>query len=108
MNVDYQCSRCKEKFPFGQIRYDRNQKIVCLKCLGILEKERQRKDQMSAADFIKLNFICMNCRFKFSVTKGSRQALKCPYCNNTQLMQVKKYKDENDLITESMDERFDY
>jgi LSD1 subclass zinc finger protein len=108
MNVEYQCTRCKGKFPFNQIRYDRNQKLVCFTCLGILEKEQQQKDRMSAQDFVKLHFICMNCRFKFSFTKGSQKKLKCPYCNGTQLMQVKKYKDENDLIQESMDERFDY
>ncbi len=108
MNADYQCTRCKAKVPFNQVRYDRSQKLVCFTCLGILEKEEKRKEQMRAADFAKVHFICMNCRFKFSITKGSRQKLQCPYCQKTQLMQVKKYKDENDLISESMDEKFDY
>ncbi len=108
MSPDYQCTRCKEKVPFNQIRYDKNQKIVCLKCLGILQKEEKRKEQLSAADYIKVHFICMKCRFKFSVTRGAIRKVQCPYCQGTQLMHVKKYKDENDLITEAMDERFDY
>jgi DNA-directed RNA polymerase subunit RPC12/RpoP len=108
MDAQYQCTRCKAKMPFSQVRYDRNQKLVCYTCLGILEKEQQAKDRMSAQDFAKVNFICMKCRFKFSFTKGSHRKLACPYCQGTQLMQVKKYKDENDLISESMDERFDY
>lgn len=108
MDAEYQCTRCKEKVPFNQVRYDRSQKLVCFKCLGILEKEAKAQDRLSAADFVKLSFFCMKCRYKFSFTKGSQKALKCPYCNGTQLMQVKKYKTENDLITESMDERFDY
>ncbi len=105
---DYLCSRCREKFTFEQIRYDRSHKIVCKGCLGILEKEEEQKDRMGAKDYEKIRFICMDCRFKFSIRRGSRQALKCPYCNKTALMQVKKYKDENDLISESMHERFDY
>ena len=104
----YLCARCREKFPFEQIRYDRNHKIVCKGCLDVLEKEEQRKNLMSARDYEKVRFICMECRFKFSVKRGSAQALKCPYCNKTRLMQVKKYKDENDLIGEAMDPRFDY
>ena len=105
---DYLCTRCREKFSFEQIRYDRNHKIVCKGCLGILDQEEKRKGLMRARDFEKIRLICMDCRFKFSVKRGSQQAIKCPYCNKTHLMLVKKYKDENDLIKESMHERFDY
>jgi LSD1 subclass zinc finger protein len=108
MASEYLCTRCKAKTPFNQVRYDKNQKLVCFTCLGFLEKEEKRKERMSASDYAKLHFICMKCRYKFSFTKGSRRAVGCPYCQSTQLMQVKKYKDENDLISESMDERFDY
>jgi len=108
MEAEYICTRCKSRVPFNQVRYDRNQKLVCFSCLGILEKEHKKEDQLRAADFAKIHLICMKCRYKFSITKGSRQKVQCPYCNGTQLMQVKKYKDENDLINESMDERFDY
>src|SRR3989338_3657689 len=105
--TEYMCSRCRGKFPFGQIRYDRSHHIVCKDCLGVQEADDKRKQQMTARDFEKLNYICVRCRYKFSITRGARQALKCPYCAGTQLMQVKKYKDENDLISESLDERFD-
>ena len=55
-----------------------------------------------------IKFICVSCRFKFSVKKGSQKTIKCPYCGKTRLMLVKKYKDENDLIKDSSDPRFDY
>jgi len=105
---EYLCTRCREKFLFEQIRYDRNNKLVCKGCLGILEKEEEQKERMKAKDFEKVNFICLSCRFKFSIRKNTQQRLKCPYCNKTQLMHVKKYKTEDDLIGESADERFDY
>ena len=105
---DYLCTRWREKFPFEQIRYDRNNKLVCKGCLGILEKEEAKKERMNAQDFAKIHFICLNCRFKFSIRRNAQQKLKCPYCNKTALMHVKKYKNEDDLINEAMDERFDY
>jgi DNA-directed RNA polymerase subunit RPC12/RpoP len=108
MAEDYLCTRCREKFSFDKIRYDRNHKIVCKGCLGILEREEAQKERMGARDFEKVNFICLNCRFKFSVRRSSQQNLKCPYCNKTALMHVKKYKTEDDLISEATDERFDY
>jgi len=106
----YTCSRCKLEFDFDNIKYDDNNKLICVECLA-KQKKTEKKEKLSvekAGDGEKINFICVSCRFKFSVTKGSQQALKCPFCGKTKLMIVKKYKDENDLIKDSMDPRFDY
>ena len=106
----YTCSRCKKEFNFDNIRYDRDHSLMCVGCLGKRDK-LEKKEKLSVEESKEqesIKFICTSCRFKFSIKKGSPKALKCPYCGKTKLMLVKKYKDENDLITESLDERFDY
>ena len=106
----YTCSRCKREFNFGNVKYDENNKLICLECLE-KQKKIQKKEKLAlekAEEGQSVNFICVSCRFKFSVRKGSAKALKCPYCSKTKLMLVKKYKDENDLIKDSSDSRFDY
>ncbi len=105
----YMCSRCKREFNFTNIKYDKDNSLICVECLGkqqAIEKKKfhaEKPEEQKATDF-----ICVSCRFKFSVKKGSPKALKCPFCGKTKLMVVKKYKDENDLIKDSMDARFDY
>ena len=106
----YTCSRCKREFNFDSIKYDSNNKLICVECLGkqgaIEKKEKLKLERAGEGEAIK--FICVSCRFKFSVKKGSSRDIKCPYCSKTKLMLVKKYKDENDLIKDSSDPRFDY
>jgi len=105
----YTCSRCKREFNFNNIKYDENKKLVCIECMEkTQELSKKRVASEKADDNEPINFICVSCRFKFSVKKGSSKAIKCPFCGKTKLMLVKKYKDENDLIKDSMDPRFDY
>ena len=106
----YTCSRCRKEFNFDNIKYDENNRLICVECLEkqkkIERKERLKLEKAGEGEAIK--FICASCRFKFSVKKDSAKALKCPYCSKTKLMLVKKYKDEDDLIKDAMDPRFDY
>lgn len=106
----YTCTRCKRDFDFDNIKYDHNNKLICVECLGKQQKlEKKEKLSVEKADEGQpIKFICVNCRFKFNVKKGSQKEIKCPFCGKTKLMLVKKYKDENDLINDSMDPRFDY
>ncbi len=106
----YTCTRCKREFNFDSIKYDDNHRLICVECLG-KQKKLEKKEKLSiekAGEGEAINFICVSCRFKFSVKKGSAKEIKCPFCGKTKLMLVKKYKDENDLIRDSMDPRFDY
>lgn len=106
----YTCSRCKKEFNFDNIKYDENNKLICINCLD-KQKKLEKKEKLSLEKTKEdqlINFICASCRFKFSLRKGSPKSIKCPYCNKTKIMIVKKYKDENDLIRDSMDPRFDY
>lgn len=105
----YTCTRCKREFNFNNIKYDEDKKLICVECLA--KKQKLAKKSIShekPEDNEQVNFICVSCRFKFSIRKGSQKAVKCPYCGKTKLMIVKKYKDENDLIKDSEDHRFDY
>lgn len=106
----YACSRCKREFNFDNIRYDKNNKLICVECLEKQHKvEKKEKLSLEKADSgEEIKFICVSCRFKFSVKKGSPKTIKCPYCGKARLMLVKKYKDEDDLIKDSSDPRFDY
>ena len=82
--------------------------MVCVECLSKRQamKKKSEFEKTEADESVKM--ICLSCRFKFSVRKSSLQALRCPYCAKTKLMVVKKYKDEDDLIKDSMNPRFDY
>ncbi len=106
----YTCSRCKKEFNFNNIKYDEDKSLVCVHCLEkkqkLEKKEKLRLEKPEEQESI--NFICMGCRFKFSIRKGSPKVLRCPYCGKTRLMRVKKYKDEDDLIRDSTDPRFSY
>ena len=106
----YTCSRCRNEFDFDNIKYDDNNRLICVECLE-KQKKIEKKEKLNlekAEEGETVNFICVSCRFKFPVKKGSPKAIKCPYCSKTRLMIVKKYKDEDDLIKDSMDPRFDY
>ena len=105
----YTCTRCKREFNFNNIKYDENKKLICIECLSKHQKLLQKNlPKERPEDNKPIDFICVSCRFKFSIRKGSQKAVKCPYCGKTKLMIVKKYKDENDLIKDSEDHRFDY
>ena len=109
-NSLYACSRCKREFNFSNIKYDDNNKLICIGCLDKIKKlEKKERLQIEKAENNEpIDFICAYCKYKFSIKKGSPQAVKCPYCAKTKLMIVKKYKNENDLMHDSMDHRFDF
>jgi len=105
----YTCSRCKKEFSFGNIKYDEDKSLICLVCLEKKLKLKKKDMQLEKPEKQgAMNFICASCRFKFSIKKGSDKTIKCPYCSKTKVMLVKKYKDEDDLIKDAMDPRFDY
>ncbi len=110
LTTSYTCTRCRRDFDFDNIKYDENNKLICIECLDKQRKiEKREKLKLEKAEQGEdIDFICASCRFKFSIKKGSPKAVKCPYCSKTRLMIVKKYKDENDLIKDSTDPRFDY
>ena len=105
----YTCSRCKREFNFDNIRYDTGQNLICVECFGKNQKLQKKQFLAEKPEEQKtIDFICYPCRFKFSIRKDSQKEIKCPYCGKTKLMLIKKYKNENDLIKDSMNPRFDH
>ncbi len=105
----YTCSKCKREFSFKNIKYDLDHSLICSQCLERKQKVTKKVRIENAPEEEKqLNFICTSCRFKFSFKKSSPRELKCPYCCKKKIMLIKKYKNEDDLIRESADPKFDY
>ena len=106
----YTCSRCKKEYNFNNIKYDFDHSLICTYCMEkreqLQKKEELKSERPKEQEPVK--YICLSCKFKFSIKKGSAKALKCPYCSKTKLMVVKKYKDEDDLINDSADPKFNY
>ena len=52
-----------------------------------MESKEKRKSQSSSAkepsDSIKI--VCLDCKYHFSIRKGSKVRLRCPYCGNNRL-----------------------
>jgi DNA-directed RNA polymerase subunit RPC12/RpoP len=104
----YTCTRCKKEYNFDHIKYDDDKKLICTECLEKQQKIIKEKYAAEKANAeIPVNYICAKCRFKFIIKKGSPKARKCPYCSSPKILVVKRYKDENDLIDDSMDPKFD-
>ena len=103
----YLCSRCRSKFDLSNVRYDNRGNLACLSCLGKSDVNTRFRMIAESQSPPYLNFICAHCRFKFTMRKDSPRKPVCPYCGKTNLMQIKKYKDENDLIREASDSRFE-
>ncbi|MBU0628662.1 MAG: hypothetical protein KKC75_05700 [Nanoarchaeota archaeon] len=85
----YICNVCNKRFPFENIRYSIDGKrILCIVCHNkVMEKQEKKKQAYSAAkeplDSIKL--VCLDCKYHFSIRKGSKVKLRCPYCSNSNL-----------------------
>jgi DNA-directed RNA polymerase subunit RPC12/RpoP len=104
----YTCTRCKKEYNFNHIRYDDKKNLICTLCFDKLTYAPNAPNSHKPTGQEAVKYICLHCRFNFSIKKGSPKAPKCPYCGKTKLMLVKKYNDANTLIEESMDSKFDY
>ena len=104
----YICNRCKSKVDINNVRYDTKGKIVCLNCLGKTEARHYARGKFQGGEENIIKFICVHCRYKFKIRKDSPKKFMCPYCGKSNLMHVKKYKTEDDLISEASDSKYDY
>lgn len=91
LSRSYMCSTCKGKFKFENIRYSTDgERIVCKDCYDKIIKELRNKEtkvaqtQDNMSNSIKL--VCTNCNYRFSLRRGSRMSVMCPYCGGEQLM----------------------
>src|SRR3989344_4855187 len=91
--AQYKCSQCGKEYSFEKIRYGRDGKrIVCVNCYkSSMEYDKNKmkevqfiKEDRPRSNFIKL--ICIDCRYKFNLRRGSRIRPTCPYCGKSRLM----------------------
>jgi hypothetical protein len=99
----YMCAVCRKNFAFEDIRYSNDGKrILCLSCYGQAPKNNKTtkiiiSENKKQCDESK--FICVNCRYKFSLKKSTKIALVCPYCGKDKIA-----KDESKSAAELVDE----
>ena len=82
----YFCTQCRGKFPFSQIRYGNDGKVLCSLCSGKAAKEKKQEIIIESEAQESVKLICTHCRYKFAWKNGSRIALSCPYCGRTNLI----------------------
>jgi len=93
----YTCCICKGNFPFDGIRYGPDgKKIVCIGCFNKvamkqgaknLQPAKQKEEVSAIPEKTKtINYICVSCRYKFSLKPDSRIPLRCPYCSKEDIM----------------------
>jgi hypothetical protein len=117
------CKKCRQKIPLDRVRYDQNGRdLICLDCYDKLQWAMkkagfaERKDpspsvrltppkekpvQKPKAQVDKQKYICMNCRYKFSLRKDGEHVKRCPYCGKDNLEEdnfnIHKLIEESDL-----------
>jgi len=97
---NYLCKKCKKKVMLDKIRYDVNGvDLICVDCYDSkankpatnLDTEREER-HINSGERIKV--ICTDCRYKFSLRKGSHIALRCQYCGSSRLVRDQTAVDE--------------
>lgn len=113
----YKCSQCGNRFPVAQIRYSVNGKDIF--CTGCYEKSlKLGSPQVKAGSFREyaekvfeqrpvqtLHYICKDCKYSFSLKKGSHIAIRCPYCGRENVVERKDVSADQ-LLKESDDPRY--
>ncbi|MBI2101333.1 hypothetical protein HYT53_01870, partial [Candidatus Woesearchaeota archaeon] len=58
----YTCTRCRRDFNFDNIKYDSNNKLICVECLEKQQKiEKKEKLSLEKADEgEEVRFICVS------------------------------------------------
>ena len=85
----YHCTECKGSFPFENIKYGFENNLVCVDCFS---KSNKRSGNLGSGfgayknDSNIIKFICIDCRYHFSLKKDSKISRICPYCGKNKLM----------------------
>lgn len=125
-SILYTCTTCKGRVPSGQVRYDRDLKLVCLTCyeakvpkkitpdprlrpLPALSAKGTGPTTPSAHELAKqITFVCQKCKYRFKLKENSPRSKRCPYCGAEEtynLMDVTPTAEE--LIREAMDRKYE-
>ena len=118
----YKCTICKREYPFNQIKYNKEEKIVCKTCavakveskvkipaIRINENPKNVEQPIMKAEQKKkpveeiIKYVCTSCKYRFKLGKGSKISKNCPYCGKA-TVEVDNY-DANQIIREASNPR---
>ena len=100
------CKRCRQKVHVSNVKCDIDGELICIPCLDKIKTKKLEK-KGSVKSKIRDNFQCFRCRYRFSIGKTSRVALRCPYCNSTNVEKVIKQSADK-LLRKSADDLYEF
>ncbi|MBI2135366.1 hypothetical protein HYU09_05215 [Candidatus Woesearchaeota archaeon] len=108
----YMCEICKFSFGFDNMAYSSDgKKLICKNCYNIIAKRNDKPTleesrikssvalQLPLSVPDRVNMMCVDCKYKFSLKTGSRIAAVCPYCSKGRLAKYDELTADN-LINE--------
>ncbi len=66
-----------------------------------MEKEEKNQSQRS------IRYLCLNCKYSFSIKENSTVARRCPYCGSENIVELKE-KDADEILRESTENIYDF
>ncbi|MBI2208123.1 hypothetical protein HYU50_01365 [Candidatus Woesearchaeota archaeon] len=115
----YMCTICKLSFGFDSMTYSSDgKKLICKNCYNIIAKRNDKPalgenkarspgaSQLSSATLDSIKVMCVDCKYKFFLRKGSRIAPICPYCSKNRLAKYDELTADNLINEVSRDKNF--
>ena len=114
----YMCAICKFSFGFDGMTYSADGKrLICKNCYNLAAKKKDMPalgegkakataSQLSSAAPDSTKVMCVDCKYKFFLRKGSRIAQSCPYCGKSQLAKYDELTADNLLNEVARDKKF--
>lgn len=86
----YKCGKCSRTIEREDLRIDLDgNRYICNVCFDLMKKQREAleaKSKESEKPVERVRLICVSCRYKFSLNKGTRVVPSCPYCGNNKVI----------------------
>ena len=84
------CKKCRQKVHISNVKCNLDGDLICVSCLDNINTKKLEKKQPSTKSKERINYQCLRCRYRFSFGKDSRAALRCPYCDSTNIQRIMK------------------
>lgn len=100
------CKRCRQKVHISNVKCDINGDLICIPCIDKLKTKKLEK-KLPTKSTKRTTFQCLRCKYRFSFTKGSRMAQRCPYCDSIKIQRLQKQSADT-LIKKSQEDLYDF
>lgn len=101
------CKRCRQKVHINNVKCSADGELICIPCLDKSKAAQSTDAAKPVKQVHRINYQCLRCRYRFSLSKDSRVALRCPYCNSENVAPLAKDA-AKDIIKESTNDLYDY